>query len=64
MRPMLKIVILNHINHKPDGSNAPPLIQKWESALTCITEEEEDDEAVDYNTSGIPTLWLPFFQSQ
>ena len=28
MRPLLKLVTLKHIKHKPIGSNAPPLISK------------------------------------
>ena len=44
----LKMVIMNYIKQKPVGSNAPPLVKKWESIPTCII--EDDDEAVDCNT--------------
>ena len=59
MRPKLMMVTLNHIKHKPVGSNAPPLIQKWESILTCITEEKDDYDAVDCNRSGMLTPMAP-----
>ena len=39
-RPVLKMVTLDYIKHKPVGSNAPQLIQKWESVSTCITEKK------------------------
>ena len=39
--------------------------KNWGSVQTCTTEEDDDgdgDRVVDYHTSGMPTLWLPFFQ--
>ena len=59
MRPKLKMVTLNHIKHRPVESNTPPLMQTWESIPTYITEEDDDDEAVDCSTSGTPTPMAP-----
>ena len=58
MRPKLQMVTLNHIKHRPVGSNVPVLIQKWESVLICIT-GEEDEEGVDCNISGMPNPMAP-----
>ena len=55
MWPSLKMVTLNHIKHKPVGSNTSLLIQKWESIPTCKTKDEDDKEAVDWGTSGVLT---------
>ena len=52
--PKLKTLNLNHIKHKLLRSNASTLIQKWESILTWKT-KEDDEEAVDCDTSGVQT---------
>ena len=59
MRTQLKTVTLNHMKYKPVGSNAPPLIQKWEGIPNCITEDDNDDEAADSNASVMPTPMAP-----
>ena len=53
--PMLKMVTLNHIKHKPVRSNTSPLIQKMESIHTWKTKDEDYEEAEDCNTSGVLT---------
>ena len=57
------MVSLNHIKHKYVGSNAFPLIQKWESVPTWKTKDEDDEEAVDYDTSRALTPMAPLLPS-
>ena len=61
MGPQLKMATLNHIKHKSIGSNAFALKYLWGSVLTCTTGEDDVDEVVDYNLSGMSSPQLPFF---
>ena len=64
MRPNLKMVTLNPIKHKAVGSNGPPLNQNLWSVPTCITEEDEEvEEDVDCNTSGMLIPMVPLLPS-
>ena len=51
----LKMVTFNHIKYKPVGSNASPLILNFGSVPTCATDEDDVDDIVDCNTSGMPS---------
>ena len=55
MAPKLEMVIFNHIKHKPIGSNASPLPKNSGSVPICTMYEDDMDEVVDCNTSGMPS---------
>ena len=40
---------LHHINLKPVGSYALPMIPKTERVPTCTTDEDDVDEVVDFS---------------
>ena len=64
--PKLKMVTWNHIQHKTVKSNASPPIQKWErskkweSTPTWKTKDEDEEEAVECDTSEALTPTAPF----
>ena len=61
MGPKLKMVTMNHIKHKPVRYNTLPLIQKFEKHTNLKkTADEDDEEAEDHDTSGLPTPMDPF----
>ena len=58
MGSKLKMVIPNHIQHKPIGCNASPLIKKFEkhtNLKAADVDDEETEEAEDSSTSGVLT---------
>ena len=59
MAPKLKMVTTTHIKHKAIRSNVSSLILG--SVPTCTMDEDDVDEVVDCNTSGMPLPTFPFF---
>ena len=56
--PKLKMGTLQHIEHKPIGSNAFPLIQEFRKGIkTYTTDEDEYDK--DWNFTGIMSATAP-----
>ena len=54
-RPKLKMVMLNHIKYKPVRSNACPLVKNGKAYQPKKTKDKDDEEAVYYDTSDVPT---------
>ena len=53
------MVAFNHIEHKPNLSNASPLIKKMGSVPTHTTDEDDINEDVDCKKLGMKSPMVP-----
>ena len=58
----LKMVTPNYIKHKPVRCNASVMLDQkiWKAYQPEKTADEDDEEAEDHDTSGMPTPMYPF----